>query len=350
MRNHISNNLNPSQIFQKVWGGNIRQFSSFVEDRINPELRTAIRELVQHNAEDPYKDYKDIQFSATALVKQTLNSQSRELMDEMATKGETSLVLFKDCPVSGEGGLPSTPNTDTQPKEKDYVSEYFMLGLGGLLQCKPYIAVGEKDESIIHQVIPLNPNSISGTGSKIKFNLHTENAHELNPPDFFLLLCLKGDLKADTTYCLLDDLLKSMPESVIKQLEKPEFIFKTGDSFTKHDQIQGSILTRNNYGIYEIRVNTALNRCNPISQDASKALEYVKDHLENGLDVHSVNLTQGDMLVINNKRMLHGRQGFEPSTTPEEKRWLQRMYLKKDSQSHVESLIDRKEKNEDKSR
>jgi L-asparagine oxygenase len=328
MQKILSQKLNPFLIFKTVCQKKIKVFSTFVKASMNKEVTNAIRELVKQENKNPYEQYLDVQAVSTDILKKAMSKKNRKLLDVIANKGKTSLILFKNCPVFDKNGLPNTPNIDSQPKTKDYVSEYFMLGIGGLLNAKPHVVKNEKDGNVIQQLIPLNPKQISGTGSKLPFNLHTENSHEQNPLDVFLLLCLRGDHNAKTTYCLLDDLLTSMPEWVIKEMEKPNFIFRTGDSFNVKEESQGSILTMNKLGIYEIKFNSAPNRCDALTPASQKALDYLKTHLENGLDVHHVTLTHGDMLVINNKRMLHGRSAFDISTFPEEKRWLQRIYLK----------------------
>ena len=119
-----------------------------------------------------------------------------------------------------------------RPQDKDYVSEYFMLGLAGLLDAKPYRIEGVRDGSIINQIIPTDPKSISGSGSRMAFPLHNEVVHEPLTPDFFLLLCLRGNPLAKTNYCLLDEILPFLPQTVLEELQKPNFLMKSGEGIS----------------------------------------------------------------------------------------------------------------------
>lgn len=143
-----------------------------------------------------------------------------------------------------------------------------------------------------------------------------------------MLLCLKGDKNAKTVYFFLDDLITNLSKKTIDALKKPNFLLKTGSVSNVDEVLQDTTLTKNENGEYQIKLNTAPNRSEGITIDAQEALQEVKAFFS-GNQRPGINLEAGDLMILQNKRLFHGREAFEISTPFEERRWLQRMYVKK---------------------
>ena len=200
-------NKHSPKIISTIWQKNIKNFSSLAKSQINDESKEKFIKFAESDYEDPYKEYLSIQEQSSHILKKIIPEDTKEILENFGKKGH-SLILLQNCPIAGGKQLPATPSKSIKPENKDYVSEYFMLGLAGLIKAKPFLVENVRDGNIINQVIPLDPQAISGSGSKKEFNLHNEIVHEQRVPDFFLLLCLRGNPFAKTTYCFLDDIIK----------------------------------------------------------------------------------------------------------------------------------------------
>jgi hypothetical protein len=280
--------------------------------------------------DNPYSDYEQVSQKSAKILEKILPQNILDSLKNMSKGGKTALIVLQNVPVTGkENELPATPSNDKEGFDKDSVSEYFMLGIAGLLG-QPYLMKDEKDGKIIQQIIPFDPNAKSSAGSKEPFEYHTENAHEESPPEFFMLSCLKGDKNAKTIYFFLDNLIDNLSQEAVNQLQKPNFLLKTGSVSNVEETIKDAPLKKNSEGLFEIKLNTAPNRAEGTTPAAQKALDEVKGFFASQ-ERPGVNLQEGDTMILQNTRLFHGREAFNISTTFENRRWLQRLYIKKKS-------------------
>jgi L-asparagine oxygenase len=335
MHSFTSRLSDPTKIISPLWKHNFKLFSSIATIKFDDETKNRFTNLVKNKSSDPYQDYLLVQNQSSEILRKLISQDIQKEFEDFGKKGR-SLILLQNCPFVGSQGLPETPKSFTKSADKDYVSEYFMLGMAGLMNAKPYIIENVRDSSVINQIIPLDPKSISGSGSKLPFNLHNEVVHEPITPDFFLLFCLRGSPLAKTNYCLLEDIIKFLPKQTLEELQKPNFIMQSGDKsvFKEAKEFRCPIISKDELGDFEIRLNTAPNRCTGTTIEAKNALNYIFGCLKNNVAIHEIILSQGDTLLIDNKKSLHGRTAFDENYKVDPKddtRWIQRMNLKKDS-------------------
>jgi L-asparagine oxygenase len=325
----------PTKLISTVWNQNLHTFRSLASTRIDDKTKQKFTEIVEAKSDDPYQNYLEAQQQSESILRNIVPQYIQEILKDVGDKGR-SLVLLQNCPIIGAQGLPATPRSFDRSVNKDYVSEYFMLGIAGLIGAEPYLIKNVRDGNVITQIIPLQPDSISGSGSKKFFDLHNEVVHESRVPDFFLLLCLRGNPFAKTTFCLLEDIIKYLPPQIIEELQKPNFLMKSGDKsvFKEAKEFQCPILTKDEFGNFDIRLNVGPDRCEGLTAEAKHALAYVKHCLRDYAPIHDIALAQGDTLIVNNKKSLHGRAAFDENykENPEDDlRWIQRINLTKDA-------------------
>ncbi len=214
-----------------------------------------------------------------------------------------------------------------------------MLGLADLIGAEPYVLDSVRDGSVINQLIPTDPHSNSGSGSKVAFGVHNEVVHEQSPPDFLILLCLRGNPMAKTGLFFLEDVIKFLPPQILEELQKPNFMFRSGDAkvFKETKQVQCPILTKDSEGQLQIRINTSKGRCEALTPDAKFALDYINHVIERNVTLHGIALEKGDILLIDNKRTGHGRSEFDAGDDPDKRRWIQRVIARK--QAGSEDLV-----------
>lgn len=261
------------------------------------------------------------------VLTKTLAPNTLDLINKVKTRDLDCLIL-KGMPFS-IGEHIDTPLTDSVPDKEDWFSEYNLLGISNILNAVPYLNKEEKDGSIIQQVIPLEnkETTASGGGFKSSFFSHTENVHDPNPPDLFILFCLSGNENALTTFVSIDQLIDTLPKWVIEGMKKPDFLFRTGPSYNTVLELRDSIIKVDSDGQFTIKYNANEGRVLACNSNAKKVLEYLNKYLKDINNLNFVSLDQGDCLIMDNKRILHGRTSFEDDVKSPQKRWLQRIYL-----------------------
>lgn len=158
--------------------------------------------------------------------------------------------------------------------------------------------------------------------------LHTDSAYKETPEDAFILYCIKpaacqGGM---TTILSLSDIYNEMAAHPCSQLLLRELantrypymvpsIFKTRrdvvDEFIHEPILEPSQKIR----FRRDTIQKSLSRiASTLSEDAIAAFELFTSLIKNSQKTLKVNLAAGDLLVMNNRTMLHGRTAFNDST------------------------------------
>jgi len=290
-----------------------------ISDKVKEALLTELKKINLN----PYNQFDKI----LGLLKQKSISNIF-YSDNTTNRYKAPIIFLQNLPIDED--LVLTPLDDGLCLNKDYISEYTLLLLASMLGVKPYINRDEKSNSIIQNIIPIlgRENELSEAGSSATFNWHTENIHEENPADYFILLALRGDKNAYTSFMLVKDIVDTLPKSMVDDLLITPFIMKTGPSYTRELTKKGTILSKDKYGDFNINYNSDRNRCIPINKKGELLYNAFQDYLQR-IPSYYVSLRQGDAVILNNKKALHKRDGFQISTSLEERRWLQVIYLKR---------------------
>lgn len=315
---------NPAEFICALWRDNSRRFSSVVRDRISEADKKELAEILSAETDDPYQHYDRVQRRAGTILQETLPRSLLEGLRGFGKEGR-SILLLKNCPIVGNGrNLPAIPTSSQRSKEKDFVSEWFMLGISDLIGAIPYRLKNVRDGEVITQLIPTDPTSRSGSGSLVPLNLHNEVVHQELVPCSFEILTLIGNPSAKTTYCFLEDIIRFLPPQILEELQKPNFLMRSGDKkvFKEAQEIVCPIITIDKHGEYKIRFNTSPGRCEGITDEAKIAIDYLNQILRRDVPIHGVALQDGELMVVSNSDTLHGRTEFTGN------RWVQRMNLR----------------------
>ncbi len=235
-----------------------------------------------------------------------------------ATSLITELVLHSGIDV---GYVPPTPLPNQVPP--------VMAASERLLEYANFYGypVGYQQEQhgkIVQNIIPIKTfesAQISGS-SAASLSLHTEAAFHPYRPDFVLLLCLRGDYAAKTTYAKLTDILQELPKKYVRILEQEQFTTSIDMSYRLDGQADTKVpiaILNKKDNTYQLRYDEELIRAT--NSKAAEALSALKVAITN--TTQDIVLNTGDMLVLNNHRVLHGRSTFKARYDGTD-RWLQR--------------------------
>jgi L-asparagine oxygenase len=156
--------------------------------------------------------------------------------------------------------------------------------------------------------------------------VHTEASFAKISPDFLALLCLRADPRgvAKTTVADIGRTIRDLSASVRECLAQPCYAFETDN----YDCIiDGRALTRpvpvlkERNGRQFVEFSSTLTAVTP---ESAEALATLAEALT--LNAASVALQPGDLLMLNNRRVVHGRTAFQPRYDGTD-RWIQRILL-----------------------
>jgi L-asparagine oxygenase len=225
------------------------------------------------------------------------------------------------------GVLPMTPTDPQAVIEKDSVSECALLTVAKMLG-EPVGYLPEHGGQIVQNLVPVKAAAYRqvSTSSAVTLGFHTETAFHPHRPHFLLLLCLRGDSNARTTLCTAADALKELDQPTIETLRKPLFRTRPDESFL-HDGAAAQ------FGplapvIFGSAASPHLSFDEELMQgetvEAAAALQALATAVARRQT--AIVLGTGDLLIIDNRRAVHGRSPFAARFDGTD-RWLQRAFV-----------------------
>jgi L-asparagine oxygenase len=289
-----------------------------IERELSARLQRALSDLVS-----PYDHLEEALHQAAGVFATVAHGWlSRRIRDFRYDPALSGGLLVTGLPVDPE--LPTTPIDGKRCRDKrTFVSEGVALAFASMLG-EPYGFEDEKDGETIHNICPVAGRQAarSNEGSSLDFLFHTEVAFHHLRPDFLLLFCLRADHRQDArTYfedlaAVYDDLDGEDAEI----LRQPLFVLQAPESFERGR---------------ERAVCLNFNAMKALSEPAERALERLRTLLYRPDRLKEVNLAAGDLLLLHNRKAVHGRSPFTARFDGTD-RWLQRVYIREDLWRHPE--------------
>lgn len=261
--------------------------------------------------------------------------RSRQVVDDLpagvvaqlqgfrASPPPAGCVLLQGLPV---GQLPPTPPAPTASTDKSDFTELQLLALASVLG-EPVGYLPEHGGDVVQNIVPVQKSAASqtSTSSSVDLMFHTEAAFHPHRPRYLLLLCLRGDPQARTTVASVHTALAHLPADVVDVLFGARFRCAVDESYlhgranvlgTPMPVLSGDRRNPSMVFDQDLMVGT--------DEEADEALVA----LGNALVAHHnfVVLEAGDLLVIDNDLVVHGRSPFTARFDGTD-RWLQRAFV-----------------------
>jgi hypothetical protein len=227
------------------------------------------------------------------------------------------------------GHLPNTPEAPDQSVDKGVESELSLLRAAVQLG-EPVGYLPEHGGDIVQNLVPVAADfrRQTSTSSAVRLGWHTETAFHPHLPRFLLLICLRGDDSASTTYSCVDDMVDHLRPETLAVLREERFRTGVDESFTDGFPSEPSaphpVLGRID-GSWTLRWDEYLTE--GIDAGAQRALAELGEAVNAA--AQSVVLSAGDLLAIDNHRAVHGRSPFSARFDGSD-RWLQRAFVVED--------------------
>lgn len=182
----------------------------------------------------------------------------------------------------------------------------------------------EQAGRLIQDVFPVKSSERAqvSTSSAVTLGSHTETAFHPHKPRYVVLLCLRGDPAAATTYADVNDVVTHLTADERDVLQTNEFVTTVDPSFMSNGEPDATVvvtpLTRHEHRWVFIYDELLMKGTTPRAAAALDSL-----HRAVKLATRRVVLESGDLLVIDNDRAVHGRTPFTPRYDGTD-RWLKR--------------------------
>lgn len=182
----------------------------------------------------------------------------------------------------------------------------------------------EQEGRLIQDIFPVKASERKqvSTSSKVMLGSHTETAFHPHKPRFVVLLCLRGDPQAATTYAEVSDIVTHLSDDQLDVLQTSEFVTTVDPSFMTNGEPDARVvvrpLTRRGNGWILIYDELLMSGTTSRAASALAALHAAVKH-----STRQVVLKAGDVLVIDNDQAVHGRTPFVPRYDGTD-RWLKR--------------------------
>jgi L-asparagine oxygenase len=277
-------------------------------------------------AEVGNKSPVDENFVAAATRAATvLAAAARDALTRFATDPERDgVLLLRGLSV---GAVPATPERPGLATTKDRTSELTLLAVATQLG-EPVGYVQEHGGGLVQDIVPERGNATrqTSTSSTVTLAWHTETAFHPHKPRYLLLLCLRGDAAAATHLCSITRLLPHLDARTVAVLRQPRFRTRPDESFRGPDSpgALGPPMAIVSGTDAEPVFTYDEDLMEGVDDDARAALEVLGREVR--AHASSIVLEPGDLLVVDNHRVVHGRSPFGARFDGTD-RWLQRTFV-----------------------
>ena len=274
----------------------------------------------------PYSDGEDFLRSAERLaeamplhLRQSLRSFARYSNDE----GFLHLRLENFLPVPPE--IPTPTSMKEAFAKKDSRSEFILAVIASLVG-SVFSYQQMYDGVFIHNLFPIPTEAagLSSLSSKVYLDLHTEDAFHPHRPDYLILMCLREDSEKNARSILssANTAIQQLPYAFIEVLRQP--VFRSGVQHNQEVECESPLMPILTGDAEKPFINFDPDLMTAQTTEAQVAMQALKEALDRNRK--SFFLQQGDVLILDNRRVLHGRNAFNAKFDGQD-RWLQRVYV-----------------------
>ncbi len=243
-------------------------------------------------------------------------------------------LVLRNLPV--DACIPATPfDSSAVVLGKVPITQLTLLSLAVNLGT-PIGFSSENNGAIIHNISPMKDkkNTKSGQGAAEPLSMHSDFAFSDHRPDWLILMCLRNEDRIPTGICFVEQICQSLtPEELALLMSPSFFIFPPESSLLKEPRMDAILAQRGN----ELISRFNRDKCKGQTASAQAVLDKfaaIADEL-----ACEVVLTAGDVLIFDNKAVLHRRRSFEAKYDGTD-RWLQRVYCKaKNTAKNIEAEL-----------
>jgi L-asparagine oxygenase len=245
-------------------------------------------------------------------------SRIRTKVKEFITRGSISgFLLIRRIPIDFKTLSKTPPDNQSKIGEGTVLAKIqaMLLHISGEMIAYE----GEGYGRIFQDIVPMRnmANNQTSLGSNIELEIHTEQAFSDLRPDILSLACLRGDKEAFTHILPVSRILENVSLEEKALLYEPLWKTSVDLSFQLQTQEFEKGLIRGPFPILEkgespSDVHLLFDQDLMIgeTEEAEKLVSKIVDIYYHHRILH--NLKSGEILLIDNRRAIHGRSAFHP--------------------------------------
>ena len=335
-----------------------------LELTLTPQESLHIRSWLDSLAAE-YQTVESPDFLAKATpLSHELPQRVREAANEFRLRDDDHGVLvIRGFPVD-QNKIGRTPATWDDPSAPSRTTqEEMLLALCGTLLGDLVSWASEQDGYVVHNVLPMKEHEKTqlGWGSDVELIFHCEEAFSPYCPDYLGLMCMRNPSSVGTSVSAIGDLdLTSLDLDTLfsdKFVVRPDAAHLEDTYKDKEHNSDRDIATANRDEearhprhiavLFGDRKAPYLRLDPPyMDSDGSPGAKEALDDLIRQLSARKthVRLGAGDLMFIDNFRVVHGREPFKAKYDGTD-RWLKRVKITRDlrkSREHRSSAVSRK--------
>ncbi|MEL7487805.1 MAG: TauD/TfdA family dioxygenase, partial [Pseudomonadota bacterium] len=279
---------------------------------------------------NPYTSQEQFLRSAELLFHE-LPRDVRVAVSDFRRKGNLDgVMLVRGLPIDID--LPPTP-VDIHENRKSTSTSEALLAAFGMALGDPMTYSQQHDGKLFHTIVPIKKDADeqSFSGSSVLLEFHTEITFHPFTPHFLQLYCLRQDHHkvAKTLFAPVRRIINNMPLNMRSILFEERFETRIDYSWnpTQKENSPGRKCALLYGSVYDPFLNYDIDLMKGLDDQAQAALETMAESANEKWNY--VRLQPGDLLIIDNRRSIHGRSSYEPLYDGKD-RWLQRLYVVRD--------------------
>ncbi len=262
-------------------------------------------------------DFEQFATQAFLLVTALPGSVIESLLEFRRHSNDDGVIVVRGLPIDDRTIGPTPKHwADAYQTKSSCETEMYLVGCASILG-EVFTFDAHYNNMLVQNIVPMQEHAArqAGTSSSVFLDWHTESADHQFRADFIGLLCVRSDPLAATTFASIRRM--HLSDRHKKELFEKNFYFGTdiGTLFP--------IL----FGRYEdpyIRFNVQYMQARSDRPEAQEALVYLLQEIPRA--AYQLVLQQGDLLLLDNYRVVHGRTAFIPRFDGRD-RWLQRVHI-----------------------
>jgi Fe(II)/alpha-ketoglutarate-dependent arginine beta-hydroxylase len=204
----------------------------------------------------------------------------------------------------------------------------FLVALHGAMLGEVFSWHGQQDGSLVHDLMPTfaDRGEQLGSGSETALLWHTEDAFHPCRADFVLLYSVRAKEDATSTLAWLHE--GALGAETVTTLKQSKYVFKPDTSYTDYDTFDNRPvpLLSGDAEVPHLRADSVYYEP-PEGERERAALDSLFTALAGS--IVEVRMFSGDTLVLNNRRVVHGRSEFEAKYDGTD-RWVKRVNVAED--------------------
>jgi L-asparagine oxygenase len=290
------------------------------------DLAYVAHRLATENSGVPEIDDHQFLVDVEVAIRRACPDLVAALVDFRLAGSRDGIVVLRGLPI--DESLPRTPGRAAftgswRELARSTVTQLMVMSvLGGVISY-----ADEKDGHLIQDICPVPgaEHRQENTGSSL-LELHTEDGFHPHKPDFISLLCLRADhaREAMTVACGVRAVAPRLEPEHVQALRQPWYRIRLASSFvgTEHTAYSAPMAALSGCPS-DPDLCADFHAMEPMTDEAAEAFEALRGLMQTSLV--GVVLEPGDMLVIDNRKAVHGRTGFSPRYDGHD-RWLRRCF------------------------